>query len=153
MKFLVDSMAGKLARWLRILGFDARYERSGDPKSLIEIAEEEGRIILTRNGAFRKYIGTANIFFLSSEIPELQLREVMDHFKLKDKVNPFTRCVECNVPLLQVSREDVKGKVPFFVYKTRHEFSRCPSCNRIYWRGTHVEAMERWIKKILGGDT
>ena len=111
MRFLVDSMAGKLARYLRLLGFDAEYHREGDIKS--------------------------------------QVRAVLKHFKLKDKIDPFTRCLECNTPLEKVFREKVKGLVPFHVYRVHQEFYYCPGCKRIYWRGTHREKLEEKIRKFL----
>ncbi len=152
-KFLVDSMAGKLARWLRMLGFDAEYERSGDPELLIRRAVSEDRVILTRNLKFRKIRvpRSVKVFFLSSEKTNLQVREVVEKFGLVHHIRPFTRCIECNVELEKVkNKEDIKLKVPYFVYITHDEFSICPKCHRIYWKGTHTKAMIDRIELVLG---
>ncbi len=146
-------MAGKLARWLRMLGFDAAYEKSGNIEKIVEIALREKRIILTRNMRFKKVSipEGVTVFFLSSEKTPLQVREVISEFGLIDKIAPFTRCIECNVPLEKVlDKEEVRLKVPYFVFQTHDEFSRCPVCGRIYWKGTHTEAMTRRMLTILG---
>lgn len=152
-RFVVDSMAGKLARWLRMLGFDAVYERTGEIERIIQIARDEKRVILTRNSRFKKVKlpKDVRLFFLSSEKTHLQLREVILEFDLIDKIAPFTRCIECNTPLEKVTdKEGIRLKVPYFVFRTHDEFSRCPSCGRIYWKGTHTEAMSKRILRILG---
>ena len=149
MRFLVDSMAGKLARYLRLLGFDAEYHREGDIKSLVRKAREEKRIVLTRNTAILDFKGKIDFFFLPTEKTDEQVRAVLKHFKLKDKIDPFTRCLECNTPLEKVFREKVKGLVPFHVYRVHQEFYYCPGCKRIYRRGTHREKLEEKIRKFL----
>ncbi|RKY99538.1 MAG: hypothetical protein DRQ10_06010 [Candidatus Hydrothermota bacterium] len=152
-KFLVDSMAGKLARRLRMLGFDAEYERTGNIQRLIARAKDEDRIILTRNLRFKKvHIPKGvRVVFLRSELTPIQVRQVIDEFGLREHIRPFTRCVECNEPLVEIKdKEEVRGKVPFYVFQTHEEFSMCPKCRRIYWKGTHVEAMRDMLSRILG---
>jgi hypothetical protein len=151
MKFIVDAMAGRLAKWMRILGIDTEYEKSGDMEKLLKRARSENRVILTRNLSFRK-IRTegVNIHFLSSEKTFYQLREIIEKFNLIKEIKPFSRCSECNEILNDIKKEEVKGRVPFFVYQTQEHFSICPSCGRIYWSGTHRKAMEKRINQILG---
>jgi hypothetical protein len=150
MRFLADAMVGRLARWLRFLGFDAAYEDSGDPARLIERAREEDRTILTRNTLFLKMKTDVPFFFLDTELTRLQVREVIDRFDLRDRIRPFTRCAECNRELEPVDREDARGHVPFYVFRTREHFSRCPGCGRYYWSGEHREKLERRIREMLG---
>jgi len=148
MKFICDSMVGKLARWLRMMGFDTVYEKSGDLSKIIKQAEEENRVILTRNSRFKKVKTPAKIFFLSSEKTLEQVKQVFDEFNLRGKCSFLTRCMECNSPLKEIKKEDVKGKVPFFVYDTHEEFAMCPVCGRIYWEGTHVSRMKDKLQEV-----
>lgn len=129
-----------------MMGFDVIYERKSDPKRLQQWADE-GRVILTRN---RKLRIRGQVFQLSSEITPLQVREVLDAFGLLGEIRPFTRCIEDNTPLEDLPREEAKGRVPFFVYQTQRHFKRCPTCGRIYWRGTHMRALERELQALLG---
>jgi uncharacterized protein with PIN domain len=149
MKFVADAMVGRLARWLRFLGFDARYEPSGDPGRMVEVAREESRTILTRNTLFLRMRTDVPVLFLDSEKTLLQVRQVVEHFELRDRIRPFTRCAECNVELEEVEKETARGKVPFYVFRTKQRFSRCPNCDRYYWGGEHKEKMEKRIKEIL----
>lgn len=139
-------MVGKLARKLRMMGFDVVYERTSDPERLQKWADE-GRVILTRN---RRLNIKGQVFQLSSEITDLQVREVLRVFGLREKVRPFTRCIEDNTPLQELPREEAKGRVPFFVYQTQRHFKVCPTCGRVYWRGTHMRALEQELQRLLG---
>lgn len=157
MKFIVDAMAGRLAKWLRILGIDAEYNKSGDIDKILRKARKENRIVITRNLSFgKRNLEGVKVHFLSSEKTFHQVKEVIEKFGLKNEIKPFSRCAECNAILKEIQKEEVKGKVPFFVYQTQESFALCPSCGRIYWSGTHRKVMEKRIKKILGnkgGDT
>ena len=152
MKFVADAMVGKLARWLRFLGIDVVYIPSGDVEKIVEIAENEGRIILTRNTDVLKKLRGHHvwIYFLSSEKSELQLKEVVEKFNLWKEINPFSRCSVCNVPLVPVEKEEVRGKVPFYVFQTVDHFEKCPQCGRIYWEGSHINRLKEKLSKILG---
>jgi uncharacterized protein with PIN domain len=152
MRFLADAMVGRLSRWLRFLGFDARYEPSGDSHTLIEIARDEDRTILTRNKVFLGMRTDVPVLFLDSEKTLLQIRQVVDQLGLRDRIRPFSRCAECNVELEGIEKEDVRGEVPFYVFSTKTSFSRCPACGRYYWSGEHREKMEKRISEILGGN-
>ncbi len=149
MKFIVDSMAGKLAKWLRLLGFDAVYERSGDIDKIVERAEREGRIILTRNTRFLDVKTDAEIFFLDTEKTYEQVKEVVKHFDLARRIKPFSRCIECNELLEHIDKKKVKGRVPYHIYKIHDTFTYCPGCKRIYWSGSHRTKLEERIKKLL----
>lgn len=152
MKFVADSMVGKLSRWLRFLGIDVVYVSSGDADEIVKIAENEGRIILTRNSDILKKLKGHRvwIYFLSSEKSEVQLKEVVEKFNLWREIKPFSRCSVCNEPLVAVSKEEVRGKVPFYVYQTVEHFEKCPKCGRIYWEGSHIGRLKEKLSKILG---
>ncbi len=143
-KFIVDFMLGKLARNLRLLGFDTVYIRHLDRESLFSRMLEEERILLTRAHCFPE---RDDVFITDSDDPYHQTREVIRAFKLIP--HPFARCTVCNFPLESVEKTEVKEHVPPYVYRTHREFSRCPSCGRIYWKGTHYEKISRLISEIL----
>jgi uncharacterized protein len=138
MKFIADVMVGKLARWLRILGFDVVYSNKFEDDEIIRIAEAEDRLILTRDTGLISRRIKARWLFIASDHCREQLRQVIDTFSLRE-FHVFTRCVECNTPLNAVDKESVFEKVPPFVYLTQKRFAMCPSCNRVYWHGTHAE--------------
>jgi uncharacterized protein len=137
MKFIADVMVGKLARWLRILGFDVVYSNKFEDDEIIRIAEAEDRLILTRDTGLISRRIKARWLFIASDHYQEQLRQVIETFSLRE-FHVFTRCIECNSPLNAVAKEDVFEKVPPFVYLTQNRFAMCPSCNRVYWHGTHA---------------
>ena len=145
MKFLVDAMLGKLAKWLRILGYDALYCRDLGDEQLIGLAEAEGRVLLTGDEELWRQQGG---IFISSDDWREQLRELAEALGL-DTSGVFTRCIECNVPLERVGREEVEGEVPPYVLATQEEFGRCPQCGRIYWKGTHFQNALAEVEKII----
>ena len=143
-RFLVDAMLGKLASWLRILGWDAEYVKGRKSEELLEQARSEGRILLTR----RQGLQDERLVFVESEILEEQLRQLEELYRVLTNAEPFTRCIACNVVLQAVDKAEVKGKVPFYTFQTQQEFFRCPRCNKIFWPGSHHTAMLRKIKGL-----
>jgi len=140
MRFVCDSMVGRLAKWLRILGFDCAYCRSGKKAELLRLSLNEGRTVLTRDGSFvRRYPDKS--FLVKGEELKTQLMQVIRDLRLHSDVSPFSRCAVCNTPLVRKSKADAKGKVPFFVYQSHEEFVYCPSCDRYYWEGSHHRAI------------
>lgn len=148
MRFVVDQHAGKLCRWLRFLGFDAELA-SGSLYDLGARAAREARVLLTRNRKAGELL-LANCLVLASDDPEEQLRQVVRELGLHEKVRPFTRCPVCNAELAGIEREEAKGLVPPHTYTTHKEFSRCPSCGRVYWEGSHVERMREILGELIG---
>ena len=149
MRFLVDAMLGKLAKWLRILGYDTLYYRDLEDEQLIGLAEAEGRVLLTGDeGLWQRRRG----ILISSDDWREQLRELAQVVEL-DTSGVFTRCIECNVPLERVSRGEVEGEVPPYVFATQEEFSRCPQCGRIYWKGTHFAHALAEVERIINTNT
>lgn len=150
-KFFADAMLGKLARWLRTLGYDAEYHRGIDDRELALRAQDFGRVILTRDTALVKRKGVAGrcLFIASNDIAG-QLREVAALFPLNAS-RALTRCLRCNASLEEIQRGTVRGKVPAYVYETQREFSTCPSCGRVYWGGTHRANMIKTLSNVFGG--
>jgi uncharacterized protein with PIN domain len=146
MKFFVDTMLGRLAKVLRILGFDTVYERSRDGLALLVQARNQGRIFVTANRRFRD---RPDVFFVAGEKVEEQLAKLVHHFSLTDKIRPFSRCLACNGELIKVTKEEVGDQVPFFTRRTQTDFSRCAGCGRIYWPGSHRQAMEAKLQSLL----
>jgi uncharacterized protein with PIN domain len=150
-KFLVDFMLGKLTRELRLLGFDTQYinlqtDDLRNPMILLKLAQSENRIILTRNTKLKNYSG---VVFINSEYINEQIAQVIKSFKLKIDIKPFSRCLVCNEILISVKKEEIKGKVPFYIFQTKDEFSCCPKCQKIYWAGTHQKNMRERVRKLI----
>jgi uncharacterized protein with PIN domain len=144
---------GKLAKWLRMMGYDSLFFDGEDDSQMVRRALAEGRIILTRDTEImkRRVInnGRLKAILIKSEEPERQMRQLMTALDLKENLAPFTLCLECNQPLVGRTREEVKDRVPPYVYKTQTQYMECPACHRIYWRGTHWAAMLRKLEKLL----
>ncbi len=153
-KFIVDQNVGKLAKWLRLMGFDTIFFEAGDDSRLVSRAVAEGRILLTRDTeiAERRLARTGRlcVLVLSTEDPAAQIRQVVEALHLDRHLHPFTRCLEDNSPLAPVEKEQVRELVPPYVFKTQDEFVQCPACRRIYWKGTHWAAMVRRLAQIAG---
>lgn len=149
-RFFADAMLGKLARWMRTLGYDVLYETGIDDTELLLKAAEEGRIVLTRDTLLMKRrLAKGRAVFIESGDLSGQLRQVAEMFPIeKDKL--LTRCLRCNALLSRVAKEAVKEKVPSYVFSTQNEFSICPACNRVYWGATHRERMLEELKRLLG---
>lgn len=142
-------MLGKLAKWLKILGFDALFFSKIEDDDLITLAREQDRILLTKDtGLISKAKGIETLF-LESEEWQNQVQQVMEHFHLREKVAPHTRCIDCNVELKNLPKKNAKNLVSTFVFEKADSFALCPSCGRVFWRGTHFKDMERKIQEIL----
>jgi uncharacterized protein with PIN domain len=152
-KFIVDNNVGKLAKWLRIMGYDTLFFNGSDDSGMIAIALAEDRVILTRDTQIMKRrvitSGQLKAILIQSDEPERQIHQVIDGLNLDWQFKPFTICLECNQPLVERSKEQVKDVVPSYVYKTQSQYVECPACHRIYWRGTHWQAMTKKLKKFI----
>jgi uncharacterized protein with PIN domain len=149
MKFVVDCMLGKLAKWLRILGFDADYLNKAEDGDLLLAARREKRVLLTKDQElFRSASGLPRLFIESDNWPE-QLAQVLDGFRLRDRVRPHSRCLLCNVELKNLSKKSARNLVTPFVFERAPSFAVCPSCGRVFWPGTHFRDMDLKIARIL----
>ncbi|MBE0477873.1 Mut7-C RNAse domain-containing protein [Candidatus Aerophobetes bacterium] len=151
-KFIADSMLGKLARWLRLMGFDTLYYPSIPDEELLKIARQEERIILTKDTELTRRNKDNNLIHITSSDPYEQIKTVIKTFNLNPWENLFTRCVHCNKPVEKVDdAERIKEKVPFYAYSNHFPFYRCCGCGRIYWEGSHHEKIKMRIKSFLEG--
>jgi uncharacterized protein with PIN domain len=151
-RFIIDHNVGKLARWLRMMGYDSVFFNGSNDSDMVKQALSEGRIVLTRDTAIMKRRvvtnGQLSVVLIESEEPEKQIRQVMDVLGLDQRFQPFTRCLECNQQLIERTPEEVRERVPPYVYKTQRQYMECPTCQRVYWRGTHWEAMVRRLERL-----
>ncbi|MCC7201808.1 MAG: Mut7-C RNAse domain-containing protein [Nitrospirae bacterium] len=150
MRFIADEMLGRLAKWLRILGYDTAYFRHIRDSELLRLSVAENRILLTRDTLFIKRRGLRNFLFISYDKPFEQIRQVVRELSIPYPTEPFTRCVMCNNILEPFTREDACRTVPEYVCKTQDVFGRCSICHKIYWKGTHYERMERVLGDLFG---
>ena len=149
MKFIVDCMLGKLARWLKILGFNVSYFQKIEDNELLASAEKEERILLTRDNGLIEKAKVVEHLFIKSEDWKKQVTQVLKHFDLWSLVNPYSRCIECNVELKNITKEKAKNLVVPFIYEQKKSFALCPHCGQVFWKGTHFDDMEFKIKDIL----
>ena len=145
-KFIVDFMLGRLARWLRILGYDTLYRNNYLPEEIALLSLQEKRVILTRNSRLSPK-KCWQIYYLKSDNYQEQLRTVIRHFGLRySPPQMFKRCSICNSLLEPINKSDYYEEIPDYIYRTHSEFYRCHNCQQIYWPGSHIE----FIKNILG---
>lgn len=150
MKFIVDEMLGRLAKWLRMIGYDTVYKTPTTDSILVNQAFREQRIIITRDTRLveRKYI--PRFIIIKSDKYMEQLKQLVAELGLVPDPNLFfSRCLLCNAEIESISKDIVKPKIPPYVFETQESFLRCPSCNKIYWSGTHVDRAKEKLCEIL----
>jgi uncharacterized protein with PIN domain len=156
-RFIVDQNAGKLVKWLRMLGCDTVFFKGGDDAELVSMALSEGRMILTRDTGITKRrlitSGRVKALLLASDNPRLQVQQVLRISGIGNCLSPFTRCMECNALLEARGKEEVRDRVPPYVFKTQEKYMECPSCRRIYWKGTHWQAMMDKLNRLIQEET
>ena len=144
-------MVGRLARYLRMAGYDVLYINTASDDQIISKARETDRIVLTRDSLmlarreFKK--GTVKYLFIKDDKLKNQLNQIKSDLKVLLKPN-LVRCIECNRKLIKVRKEDVKNKVPPYVYKTQQNFLYCKKCDKYYWRGTHYDNIRNTFLSI-----
>jgi uncharacterized protein with PIN domain len=149
MKFILSPELGRLAKWLRILGFDAVYFSQPNFPALLIQALRDSRIILTRNSRFIDKARAAKCAHIKSDEVQEQLKQALKEFNIKpDPDEMFSRCIICNTQLCEIEKKQVKDKVPEYVFKTQDEFFSCPSCQRIYWSGTHWGNVKKTLEEF-----
>lgn len=148
-QFVVDSMLGRLVRWLRILGFDTWYFREIDDGELLELHAETGRVLLTRDTRLVQCRGVGRHVLVRSDGWEDQLRQVVVALSLA--VCPermLTRCLLCNLPMEKLAPEEVYGRIPDYVAGSTSAFRGCRSCDKVYWAGTHRKRIEEVVSML-----
>jgi len=149
MRFVLDVHLGKLARYLRLCGFDTLYDNSYEDHTIVAISLSEHRVILTRDIGILKYSTVQHGYWLRSDQPGQQLREVIRRFDLKQQIQMFTRCMECNGIIMPVEKQKIAGDLPEGTRKYYQKFYQCLECGKIYWKGSHYHDMIRRIEALL----
>jgi uncharacterized protein with PIN domain len=146
-KFIADVHLGKLARLLRLLGFDTLYKNSFTINEIIHLGKEQQRIILSGNAS--SINKACKVFLITSKEPITQLRQVVEAFSLKSQFSPFSRCLICNGVLKAVVKEEINSSLQENTSRYFNDFWQCKNCNRIYWKGSHYERMLQTIEGII----
>jgi len=147
-KFVLDVHLGRLSKYMRLCGFDSLFQRDLNDREIINISSSEHRIILTRDRDLLKAKLVTHGYWIRSSGPEGQLIEVLKRFDLKNSLNPFTRCLECNGILQNVSKKEI---IDLLQPRTRNyyaEFKKCTGCGKVYWEGSHYERMKNFVKTV-----
>jgi uncharacterized protein len=147
--FIADVMLGRLAKWLRIAGFDVLYSNKYSDDELIAVSNRESRVLLSRDTRLLIRKSVREFIFLESQDIQVQLRQVFQTMRIHDLSSLLTRCLSCNEPLVETARESVRSRVPPFVFETQSHFKSCPKCGRIFWAGTHRSAVVKTLEKLL----
>jgi uncharacterized protein with PIN domain len=149
-RFVLDTHLGKLAAYLRMLGFDALYRNDFADEELALISSQEGRILLTRDRGLLKRAVVTHGYCVREQHPRQQMVEVLRRFDLFAAMAPFSRCMRCNGTLEEVPKEAIVDRLPPLTQEYYDEFCVCSRCNRIYWQGSHYQRMEKlvtWVRE------
>ena len=150
-RFIVDQNVGRLAKWLRVMGYDTLFPRDGDDNSLVRIALREDRILVTRDAGFGKRRaarqGQLRLIQVVEDELDSQLRQVVKDLNLNLE-GGFSRCVCCNQLLRPVEKADVTDRLPPYVFQNHCKFMECLQCRRLYWRGTHWTNMASQLDQV-----
>lgn len=147
-KFILDVHLGRLARYLRMAGFDCLYDKYYDDPEIIKLALQQKRIILTRDKGILKNGKVTHGMFVWSVSPQKQFREVIKRLQLEGFIHPFTRCTECNARIRKVEKADITGHLKPLTRKYFTDFYQCSGCKRIYWEGSHFTRMKQFLDGV-----
>jgi len=146
--FITTEELGKLAKWLRVLGYDCEYCSDKKESALVIKALRDKRVLLTRTERLKKFTGIKTVVIKHDHVED-QIEQVIKELGLPlDKEKVLERCVECNVPLSCVKKNDIKEKVPEHVYNTQETFKECPGCGKVFWRGTHWSNVDKKVEEM-----
>lgn len=147
-RFVVDTHMGKLAKYLRMLGFDTLYRNNYSDSELASISASENRILLTRDRGLLKRSIINYAYFVRTTGSHQQLREVVSRFDLTSLIKPFSRCINCNGELVKVNKKDIADKLQARTKAFYQHFKQCRDCQNIYWQGSHHHKMQKLIAEI-----
>ncbi len=147
-RFILAAYLGKLARYLRMLGFDAAYQRDQDDSRIIDIALQQHRVILTRDSGILKQNRVTHGYLLRHDNPRQQLQEVLLELDLFRQLQPFTRCMDCNGRIFLVDKPVIRGQISPSTYQRFRKFWQCRDCMNIHWGGSHDECMFRLVNGL-----
>ncbi len=147
-RFVVDSNLGRLARYLRLLGLDTLYRNDYRDEEVAEIAQRQGRIVLTRDRRLLLRRAISHGLFVRAVAPREQVREVLARLDLYRKLNPFSRCARCNTLLREVDKATVEARLQPKTRKYYRHFRQCPGCGQVYWQGSHHPRAQRLVEEL-----
>jgi hypothetical protein len=147
-RFVVDGHLGKLARDLRLLGFDAAYDPAAEDRQLLGVMERQNRALLTRDRRLLMHAVVKTGYFPRSQNADEQTVEVIRRFDLLGSIIPFTRCLRCNAPLRKVSKAEVIERLEPLTKIYYEQFRRCTGCGQIYWPGSHFSKLQKRLEQI-----
>jgi uncharacterized protein with PIN domain len=152
LKFVLDVHLGKLAGYVRMLGFDAEYGHSATDQELVQIAAGQQRVLLTRDRGLLMHNAVTRGYWLRETESRRQLAEVIRRFDLAAAVRPFSRCMACNSLLQHAEPAAVLDRLPPRIAELPYQFLLCSGCGRVYWQGSHYRRMQHWISELLQCD-
>ena len=147
-KFVLDVHLGTLARYMRMLGFDTKYQNYFTDYQIISISVKENRTILTRDLGILKHSDVTHGYWIRNTKPVKQIEEVVGRFNLRNNIDEFSRCIICNSKLNTVDKEKIIDRIPEKVKELHDEFFICRECDKIYWKGTHYTKMKSIINRL-----
>lgn len=145
-RFVADVHLGRLARFLRLLGFDTVWDRASADPDLVRISVEDGRILLTRDVELLKHGSLTHGLYVRETDPERQVAEVVDRLHLADRIDPFTRCMKCNGVLESVDKAAIEDRIPAGTSAAVDDFVRCTGCGQVFWKGAHADGLRRIVE-------
>ncbi|MBC2715546.1 MAG: twitching motility protein PilT [Desulfobacteraceae bacterium] len=149
LKFICDDHLGRLAKYLRIFGFDTLYENDYDDNIMIQFSNTHNRILLTRDKKLLLDKKITRRYLVKQTDPVQQVREVLEFFDLKNYIMPMSRCLKCNGLVHPVLKETVKHRVDNNIFQISNAFSECTGCGKLYWKGSHYDSMMKWIQEMM----
>ncbi|HON58776.1 MAG TPA: Mut7-C RNAse domain-containing protein [Smithella sp.] len=150
LKFMTDNSLARLAKWLRLLGYDAVVFPHEAGRAMLRLAGQENRTVLSRRIDLAKRQFSGTLFLVKDLTLAGQLKAVLERFSLKIKSDRmFTRCLACNEKLEPASKDAVRELVPLYVLENRDRFNQCPRCHKIYWTGTHPQRALKFMKQHI----
>jgi uncharacterized protein with PIN domain len=148
-RFVLDTHLGKLARLLRLVGFDTLYSNDFEDAEIVEVSLAQGRIVLTRDRGILKHGRLTHGYCVRSPAPLEQIREVVARFDLRTRIAPFTRCTMCNGTIRLVARDEVEHRLPPRASRSHEEFRYCAGCDRVYWKGSHYTRLRALVQRLF----
>ena len=149
LKFICDVHLGRLAKYLRMLGFDTLYKNNYDDNILIRLSNLHNRVLLSRDKELIENKQLLRRYLIRQSEPDEQVIEVVSYFDITNQISSLLRCLECNGIVKAVSKESVKHLIDSYIYKTNNEFTNCTDCKKIFWKGSHYDAMIRQVQELM----
>lgn len=149
-RFIADINIRDIVKYMRALGLDVYYDSSLSPREIIRISKSKNRTILTKSRKLLKFKDVTHGVFIRPGTTVEQIRRVIDYLSLSEVIEPFSRCLRCNQPLVRVSKESILERIPPKAREFYDEYSYCKTCDKIYWKGTHYTKIKKVVDEILG---